>query len=545
MTFPDLLRRHRSFFVSFSLIALVFVIGWKAGINSGAGPSYAGTMDVLGATPTPTPTPIPVTLPNLAGAAGSNLTVPVTVGDLTGRSVLSYDLQVTFDPAVAVPMALPYDAGGTLSTGMLITANSNNPGHLIISAFRGSPFLSGSGTLIFLRFTLVGAPGQFTPLTFQDYTDPGMSYHPDFRFNDGIPPRTLGHGSITINGATPTPFLSPTPATPTPTPIPTPTPSPTPVATHFAVSAPSAVIQYFSFNVTVTALDQFNNVVTGYPGTVHFTSTDINPNGTHLPPDTTLTNGTGTFIARLGTPGFQTITATDTASEGITGTSGNIFVNAKGIPTPTPTPSPSLSPIPSPSPTCGITYLYQTFSNPAPIAPADRVSNDAGTQPGLPSNYPSVIQVGPADTYEVPNTCIVSGVAVSFAISSNRPDDLDLLLVGPNGVRTLIISDAGGSGQIVHNEYLFQWGEPAFPDETVPPVGYYFQANYPGLATPEPGGMDNFPGVSGLANYPVVHLYNLTNGTGVGTWQLYVVDDETGNLSSLPNGWTIRLLTQW
>jgi hypothetical protein len=148
------------------------------------------------------------------------------------------------------------------------------------------------------------------------------------------------------------------------------------------------------------------------------------------------------------------------------------------------------------------------------------------------------------ETTEVPNTCLLIGVAVSFALESERPDDLDILLVGPNGNRTLLISDAGGNGQIGHTEYLFGAGGPPFPDETAPPVGYYYMANYPGLAGPEPGGMDNFPGVSGLANYPVVDLFNLTGGSGSGTWQLYVVDDETGNLSSLPNGWNLSLLIE-
>ena len=41
-------------------------------------------------------------------------------------------------------------------------------------------------------------------------------------------------------------------------------------ATHFSVSAPSSVTAGSPFSVTVTALDQFNNIATGYTGTVHF-----------------------------------------------------------------------------------------------------------------------------------------------------------------------------------------------------------------------------------------------------------------------------------
>lgn len=97
-----------------------------------------------------------------------------------------------------------------------------------------------------------------------------------------------------------------------------------PVATHFSVVAPASAASGVAFNFTVTALDASNNVVTGYTGTVHFTSTD---GAATLPGNATLTNGTGTFSATLAMGGNQTITATDTATA-ITGTSGAIAVTA-------------------------------------------------------------------------------------------------------------------------------------------------------------------------------------------------------------------------
>ena len=45
-------------------------------------------------------------------------------------------------------------------------------------------------------------------------------------------------------------------------------------ATHFSVSAPATAIAGQSFDVTVTALDQFGNTDTNYAGTVAITSTD-------------------------------------------------------------------------------------------------------------------------------------------------------------------------------------------------------------------------------------------------------------------------------
>ena len=96
---------------------------------------------------------------------------------------------------------------------------------------------------------------------------------------------------------------------------------------HFAVSAPPSVLGGSPFSFTVTALDGSNNILRVYNGTVHLTSSD--PQAT-LPSDYTFTNadsGVHTFTAKLVTGGNQTITATDTASAAITGTSAPILVN--------------------------------------------------------------------------------------------------------------------------------------------------------------------------------------------------------------------------
>ena len=89
-------------------------------------------------------------------------------------------------------------------------------------------------------------------------------------------------------------------------------------ATHFSVITPSVEPSGTSIALRVTALDQFNNVVAGYTGVVHFTSTD---GAASLPEDTSLTNGVGNLSATLTTVGTQTITATDTVSAGVHGSS--------------------------------------------------------------------------------------------------------------------------------------------------------------------------------------------------------------------------------
>jgi hypothetical protein len=78
-------------------------------------------------------------------------------------------------------------------------------------------------------------------------------------------------------------------------------------------------------------LDANNNVVTGYNGTVHFSSSDQQAS---LPPDYTFTdadNGSHTFDAvALGTQGFQSVTASDggaTGSAGLIVQDGGLLVN--------------------------------------------------------------------------------------------------------------------------------------------------------------------------------------------------------------------------
>jgi hypothetical protein len=95
-------------------------------------------------------------------------------------------------------------------------------------------------------------------------------------------------------------------------------------ATQLFVSAPVAVATAIPFNVSVAALDGNNNLVPTYTGTVHFTGSD--GQGV-LPADSKLTNGIGTFSVTLKSLGNQTVTATDTVTSTITGTSGTIAVN--------------------------------------------------------------------------------------------------------------------------------------------------------------------------------------------------------------------------
>jgi hypothetical protein len=93
-------------------------------------------------------------------------------------------------------------------------------------------------------------------------------------------------------------------------------------ASQFILGAPSSVASGKKFSVTLTVEDAYGNVVTGYTGTVHFTSSD----GTAtLPKNFTFTaadNGVYTFTNAfiLKKRGTQTLTVTDTQNSALTAT---------------------------------------------------------------------------------------------------------------------------------------------------------------------------------------------------------------------------------
>jgi hypothetical protein len=84
-------------------------------------------------------------------------------------------------------------------------------------------------------------------------------------------------------------------------------------ASQFIISAPSSVSQEVAFSLTLTVEDAYGNVVTGYTGTVHFSSTDREAT---LPANYTFTaadKGVHTFTRLiLRQNGKQTIKITDT-----------------------------------------------------------------------------------------------------------------------------------------------------------------------------------------------------------------------------------------
>jgi hypothetical protein len=98
-------------------------------------------------------------------------------------------------------------------------------------------------------------------------------------------------------------------------------------ASMMTVGFPTATVAGVAHGFAVTVYDAYQNVVTGYAGTVHFTSSDSTA---VLPSDYAFTAsdaGAHTFVAALKKAGTWALRATDSAHGSITGVVSNIVVS--------------------------------------------------------------------------------------------------------------------------------------------------------------------------------------------------------------------------
>ena len=94
------------------------------------------------------------------------------------------------------------------------------------------------------------------------------------------------------------------------------------------LAAPTAETAGTPFRLTVTAQNSSGKTDTGYTGTIHFTSSDVQAG---LPANFTFAaaadHGTHTFTVTLETAGSQSVTATDTTTSAITGMLSGISIS--------------------------------------------------------------------------------------------------------------------------------------------------------------------------------------------------------------------------
>jgi hypothetical protein len=134
--------------------------------------------------------PIGISAGKATASPNSEVRVPVSIGDLSGKGVLAYQFDISYDPEVITPALNPVETGGTMSDGLAVTANADTPGMLRVVVF-GANALNGSGTLLNLKFTAIGPVGSVSPLSWQE-----------FMLNEGGLLRTkTNDGSIEVTAA--------------------------------------------------------------------------------------------------------------------------------------------------------------------------------------------------------------------------------------------------------------------------------------------------------------------------------------------------------
>lgn len=533
-------------------------------------------------TPTGSPTPtgnLLVSLPNIVATPGI-VSIPITVGETSGKGILSYDLNIDYNPAVVQPVGGAGCSGnvcitqtGTLSNSMLVTPNAFYAGHFIVSAFQGTP-LVGSGTLLFLNFNVVGLPGQSTALLFADYTDPQPAFHPGFVFNKGIPTATITNGSVTMAGdQTPTNTATNTPtrtATTTSTNTATPTPTITPATVAVTVGTDPADLEFSVDSVVYHSTQTFN----WFPGSIHTLST-ASPQGAGsgtqyvwrswsdggaaehsiIVPSEAEAHFTATFTAQylltmccdtdlwVVNPDTGYYNAGQTVQIGGSGV-GNSSFNLQqwiGHGNGSYTGFPNSAAVTMNGPISE----YGVFEGPPPFP---GYSNPAALCTTLGSSadlYPSMIFVSGA-------TNNVGSVRVTlFGLTHQAPDNLDFLLVGPQGQNFIVMSDAGGAAPIGPQGVTLTFSDTAehvIPDNVGPVDGYYEptswepgQQSFPSPAPPTPY---SEPG-SVLGGSDVQTLNGVFGGTNAnGVWKLYARDDGgtfgTGTTGCVNGGWRIE-----
>jgi Ca2+-binding RTX toxin-like protein len=220
---------------------------------------------------------------------------------------------------------------------------------------------------------------------------------------------------------------------------------------------PPGVTAGVSYNFTVTAFDPYGNVVTGYRGTVTFSSTDSQA---LLPANYLFTSadaGVHTFAVTLNTLGTQSVSATDTANASITGSESMIVVfpiqpmaSVSGPTLGVPgqplgyTLSASESGLPA-----GTTYSYSVQWGDG--SPVQSFSGSSGTQASHAYTSPgaytiTVTATDPKGNISVPVSTSVTLTTVAMEIDPYNSSLTALYVGGTLGNDTIAITPVAGGG---------------------------------------------------------------------------------------------------
>lgn len=103
-----------------------------------------------------------LTLPTITGLPNTEVNAPVTVNNLSGLNITSFQFQVNFDSSVIEIMEIV--SAGTLTSGSTPTKNSVNSNLYLRVAWASATPLSGSGVLFYIKIKFKSSGS--TPLTY-------------------------------------------------------------------------------------------------------------------------------------------------------------------------------------------------------------------------------------------------------------------------------------------------------------------------------------------------------------------------------------------
>ena len=174
--------------------------------------------------------------------------------------------------------------------------------------------------------------------------------------------------------------------------------------------------------------------------------------------------------------------------------------------------------------TASFTYVLPTFSS------FTNTNNIIIPDQGEGTPYPSVINVSGV-------TGLIDKVTVTLTnVNHTFPDDIGMLLVGPAGQSTLLMSHCGAGGTLTNVSVTFDdFAVTSLPTNSQITSGAY---------KPTQNGSVNFP----LTNTPAgpygTNFAGSFDGTNAnGNWSLYVFDGAPGDQGIIVGGWSLAVAT--
>ena len=163
------------------------------------------------------------------------------------------------------------------------------------------------------------------------------------------------------------------------------------------------------------------------------------------------------------------------------------------------------------------------------------------TIPSSGSAFPSPSSV----MVSAPGDHIVTSLEVTiYNFYHNSPDDVDLLLVGPTGAKSLLMSDVGGTNPVDRLTLTFSaLAATGLPDGGPLQAGPWLPTDHNSEGVSDESNDDLFSPAAPAGPYSAdLSVFNGTNPTGA--WRLFVQDDAVTGAGKIIDGWSLSITTQ-